>query len=129
MERERDSPEETAASGGNEQLREDVETVRAFFGVCNCDSGSAGETRQYQEEWDEANAALSRLAAALSVSTSGTGARRAVTEYGETLKRLADEDRGDRCPETTEGNLQCIHQAGHTGDHFAKDSYSYYTWS
>jgi len=34
-----------------------------------------------------------------------------------------------RCPETaTAYRHQCIYEQGHDGDHFAKDTYSYFIW-
>lgn len=33
-----------------------------------------------------------------------------------------------RCPETSQEGAQCIHNYGHSGDHFATDAFAYYSW-
>ena len=33
-----------------------------------------------------------------------------------------------RCPATSTEGARCIHDEGHDNDHFAKDSFSYYSW-
>lgn len=46
------------------------------------------------------------------------------------LVRLRDETpkADERCPESSQEGARCIYQAGHDGQHFAKDSFSYYSW-